>query len=86
MTRRWNDQSLFRWYERVKEYAKRDGFSDEDLSHHYLDKLNRQTKSARIKRMIKLAYYLGWLRGIASVDMGKTPITLRTLEDIEVII
>lgn len=74
----WNDVRLKRQYEWVKEDAKRaDGFADDELASHYLDKLSHQTKSRRIMRMIRLAYTLGWLRGIAYVDEGKTPIALR---------
>lgn len=75
--RMWNDDQLKRQYNQIKADAKRDGFTDDELEHHYLDKLSHQTKSHRIMRMIRLAYYLGWLRGIAHVDEGKTPITLR---------
>lgn len=77
--RRWNDKKLFKQYERVKEYAKDAGFSDDDLERHYLDKLNKSTSSTRIKRLIKLAYFLGWLRGIAYVDEMKTPVTLNVV-------
>lgn len=77
--RRWNDEKLLKQYERIKEYAKGEGFSDEDLERHYLDKLNKSTSSKRIKRLIRLAYYLGWMRGIAYVDEMKTPITLNVV-------
>jgi len=72
----WNKRGLKNKYERVLEDAKEHGFTDEELSSPYLDKLSHQTKSGRIYRMIQLAYYLGWLRGIASADDGFTPVTL----------
>lgn len=76
MKRTWNDERLRRQYARVKEYALSDGFTEDELSSHYLDRLGHQTQSPRITRMIRLAYHLGWLRGIAYVDEGKTPVTL----------
>jgi hypothetical protein len=78
MPRKWNDERLKWQYDHVKNYAKSSecAFTDEELSTHYLDKLSHQTKSHRIMRMISLAYYLGWLRGIAYVDEMKTPISM----------
>lgn len=75
----WNDDQIERHYNRVLEYAKKDrfNFTDEELSHPYLDKLSHQTKSSRIMRMITLAYHLGKLKGVREVDEGKTPIVLR---------
>ena len=65
-------------YNRIKEDFIRTGFTEEELSHPYLDKLSKQTKSTRIMRMIRLAYYLGWLRGIRYCDeMLNTKIELR---------
>jgi hypothetical protein len=65
-------------YADIKKEALQKGFSEEDLRRHYLDKLSKQTKSPRIMRMITLAYYLGWLRGIRFCDeMLNTKITLR---------
>ncbi|MDV3426691.1 MAG: hypothetical protein LIR50_05810 [Bacillota bacterium] len=64
-------------YNRVKQMAIDDGFTEEELEKHYLDKLSHQTKSSRIMRMIRLAYYLGWLRGIYYCDEGHTKITMR---------
>lgn len=69
-----------RMYDRVKEdNMKRNGFSEEEMSKHYLDNpAFKVTKSARIWRLITLAYCLGHLRGIAYVDeMTNTKITLR---------
>lgn len=78
MKRVWNEQSLKRHYERVYTDAlSRYGFSEDELSSPYLDKLSHQTKSYRILRMITLEYYLGKLKGVSEVDEGLTPITLR---------
>lgn len=73
---RWNKESIRKHYIRAYNDAKRDGFTDEELESPYLDKLSHQTRSPRIYRMIKLAYYLGRLRGISEIDEGLTPITL----------
>lgn len=72
----WNDECLKRQYERVKRQAIDYGFTEDELKSPYLDKLSHLTKSCRISKMITLAYYLGWLRGISYVDEGKTPVTL----------
>ena len=57
-----------------------DEFPDLDLGYPYIDKLCNQTKSARIMKLIKMAYYLGMARGIKRVDEGMRPITLDPLE------
>lgn len=75
--RKWNDLKLEKHFNRIKQDAVKDGFIEEELSHIYLDKISKQTKSARIMRLIRWAYWLGKLRGIDSVDQGKTPITIR---------
>lgn len=77
MPRQWNDDCLRRQYERVRADGKRDGFTDDELEKPYLTKLSHQTKSHRIMRMIRLAYTLGWMRGIDYVDQGKTPVEIR---------
>jgi hypothetical protein len=77
----WNKDELKKQYLRVLESAKSE-FSDEELEHPYLDKLSHQTKSQRIMRMIDLAYYLGWLRGIANVDEGYTPVKIDDLHNV----
>lgn len=64
-------------YNRVKQMAIEDGFTEEEVERHYLDNLSHQTKSSRIIRMIRLAYYLGWLRGIYYCDEGYKKITIR---------
>lgn len=79
--RHWNDERIKRQYERIqKDAIEHDGFSAEEVASHYLDKLGHQTKSPRIMRMIRLAYTLGWLRGIAYVDDGKTPVTISGMD------
>ena len=76
MKSHWNRAGFKYQYESVLKEAKRRGYSDEELESPYLDKLSHQTKSPRIMRMVSLAYYLGWLRGIESADNGLTPVTL----------
>ncbi|MGL4729997.1 MAG: hypothetical protein ACRCW0_00250 [Clostridium sp.] len=73
---KWNDEKIKKTFDREKRYAK-EKFTEEELEHLYLDKLSKQTKSKRIYRMISLAYTLGKLKGIQTVDEGKTPVTLR---------
>ena len=73
----WNKESIKRQYDGVKGIAKNYGFTEEELGRPYLDKLSHQTKSPRIRRMIELAYWLGWLRGIKYVDEGLTPMELQ---------
>ena len=65
---RFIDKRYEEMYGRLKQDALNEGFSEEDLEKCYLDKLSKQTKSPRIAKMIKLAYYLGWLRGIKYCD------------------
>jgi hypothetical protein len=77
MKKRWNDPCLKNAYLILLETAKQDGFTDEELESPYLDKLSHQTKSKRTMRMIRLAYTLGELRGVAKIDEGKTPIALQ---------
>lgn len=76
MPSKWNDDKLRRMYDQIRERAIKDGIPNEEMSTHYLDRLSHQTKSPRIIRMIRIAYYLGWLRGIAYVDEMQTPVTL----------
>lgn len=72
----WNRAGFKYQYEKVLEDAKKRGYLDEELKSPYLDRLSHQTKSPRIMRMVSLAYYLGWLRGIESADNGLMPVTL----------
>jgi hypothetical protein len=75
---RFNDERYQKMYENIKRDAMKEGYSEEDLEKPYLDKLSKQTKSVRIMKMIRLAYWLGWLRGIKFCDeMLNAKITLR---------
>lgn len=76
----WNDSGLKWRYEYVLRRAKDAGFTEEELEEANLRKLNHQTKSIRIRRMISLAFYLGQLRGILDANEGKNKITLDPLE------
>lgn len=73
----WNDQKLKRHHDRVYREASARGFTSSELKSPYLDDLSHQTKSARILRMITLAYYLGKMKGIEEVDEGKTLVLLQ---------
>lgn len=75
---KFNDERYRELYENIKRDAISDGFSEEDLEKPYLDRLSKQTKSVWIMTMIRLAYWLGWLRGIKFCDeMLNTQITLK---------
>lgn len=68
-------------YNRIREDAIKKGFTDEETSTPYLDRLSKQTKSPRIMRMISLAYRLGEMRGVKMCDeLFHTKISLRELE------
>jgi hypothetical protein len=76
---RWNDHINQLAFEREKRYAQEAGFTEEQLSHDYLD--NDEIKKSLNKypeaiSYITLAYYLGILRGIHIADEGHTPIVL----------
>ncbi|MDA8333622.1 MAG: hypothetical protein M0Z41_01300 [Peptococcaceae bacterium] len=62
------DPRYARMYERIKGDALQAGFAEEELVQPTLDKLSHQTRSFRIIRMVRLAYWLGWLRGIRYCD------------------
>ncbi|PTY93030.1 hypothetical protein [Heyndrickxia sporothermodurans] len=65
-------------YNRLKDDAIKRGFTPEEVSTPYLDKLSKQTKSGRIMKMISLAYHLGQMRGVKMCDeLFHTEITLR---------
>lgn len=78
MKKHWNREQNKNKYLRTVEEAKRNKykFTDKELEHPYLDALSHQTKSARIMRMITLAYYLGKMKGISEVDEGLTIVTI----------
>lgn len=73
---KWNDEKIKKIFEAEMRYAKEE-FSEEELETLYLNKLSKQTKSKRIYHMISLAYTLGKLKGIQTVDEAKTPVVLR---------
>jgi hypothetical protein len=60
-------------YNKIKDSAESDmfaqpRFSEKELHEPFLDNLLDSTKSKRIERMLRLAYWLGWLRGIKYCD------------------
>lgn len=76
----WYNKHLESRFNRIKEEALKRGHTEEDLQVLFLNKLNKKTKSVRIRKMIELAYYLGQLRAIKDVNEGYTPITIDPLE------
>ena len=72
----WNDSKLKKRCERIISEARLDGFTDDELISPYLDQFYHQTKSKKTLRMIRLAYYLGMLRAIRSIDDGKTLVSI----------
>lgn len=74
----WNSEPYHKHYQRIFKDALQEGFTEDELSSPYLDKLSKQTKSGRILRMISLAYTLGKLKGVLELDEGLTPVVLRT--------
>jgi hypothetical protein len=83
MPRKFNDPLLQKFYQKMKLDADAEGFTEEELSSHWLDKISKQTKSRRIDRLIRWAYYLGCMRGIDFVDEMKTRVSLRELDQQE---
>lgn len=69
-------------FNRLQEMVK-DEYPELDLNHPYLDNLSHQTKSTRIRNMLRQAYYLGMARGIKRVDEGMTPVVLDPIERID---
>lgn len=76
------NKRLQKYYDDVIEKAIDHGYERKELLMPFLDDLSHQTRSKRIIRMIGLAYYLGWLRGVAYVDEMQTPVAPATGEDI----
>lgn len=77
----WGDPRNERLHDRVRTMAHEDGFSPTDTETHYIDKISRQTKSRKALRLIRLAYYLGWMRGIAYVDQMRRAVTLAATDE-----
>ncbi|AOQ24614.1 hypothetical protein MTAT_19570 [Moorella thermoacetica] len=73
---RFNNERYREIYEKVQRDAMEAGYTLEDLERPYIDRLSKQTKSKRILRMVRLAYWLGWLRGIKFCDEMFTQVTL----------
>lgn len=67
-------------YKRIAQRAKNNNI---DISHPYIDKISKETKSSRILSLIERAYYLGIARGILTVDSGHNKIVLDTLGEVK---
>lgn len=52
----------------IKKYALEDGFTENEIENCTLDGFDKMTQSKRIKRLIKLAYYKGWIRGVKTSE------------------
>jgi hypothetical protein len=57
--------------------GERDGYTKEELEKSHLGLFTKLTKSKRIMRMVKLAYYKGMKKGVKMVKELETPITFR---------
>ena len=76
--RHWNDSDNKAAYFWVLDHAiTAEGYTKGHLYPENLSNTNLKTKSVRINRMIKLAYYLGQLRGIRIADEFKDVFELR---------
>ena len=74
----WNDpanKAAYWWVVKVAQEA--DGFTTPILWPESLSNEHLKTRSKRISRMLKLAYYLGELRGIKIADEFKDEYELR---------
>lgn len=66
---RFNDEKHEKFFNRIKaEAMSKHGFTEEEMTNCDLRYLNKQTNSRRILHFIKLAYYLGMMRGIKDCD------------------
>jgi hypothetical protein len=65
--------SAMKW---IKSMAIKDGFTEEELLNCTLDGFGKKTKSHRTMRLVRLAYYKGWMRGVESSEEAHTPVTL----------
>lgn len=68
MYTRWNDEHLHTCYERVLWRAKDFGFIDEELERPEISAMLNSTKSAKKRDAIRLAFFLGQLRGVRDAD------------------
>lgn len=85
MNYNWNDENLKKQFER--EYSSTVehpiyNFTEKELKNLYLSEDVFKTKSANIWRKLTLAFILGKLAGIKSIDEGLTPIKISPIEDI----
>lgn len=71
------DKKLEYLLELITKDGMRDGYTREELEKSHLSLFMVLTKSKRIMRMIKLAYYKGMKKGVKMVKESETPITLR---------
>lgn len=85
MNYNWNNEKLKKKFDR--EYNSAIGhpvynFTENEVKNLYLSEEVFKTKSPNIWRKLTLAFILGKLSGIKSVDEGLTPIKMDPLEDI----
>lgn len=74
----WNDrdnESAYLWI--LNDAITTQGYSKATLYPEDLGNMNLKTRSPRIFKMIKLAYYLGQLRGVKIADEFKNTYTLQ---------
>lgn len=76
---KWNSRHCELAWKRLENFNK----NCADISHPYLDKICKKTKSSRILKLIEEAYYLGWARGILQVNSGMN--VIKCNDDFEVI-
>lgn len=82
MPKHWNDktnESAYLWV--LNDAITTQGYSKGALYPENLSNMNLKTKSQRINKMIKLAYYLGQLRGIWIADEFRNVYHLSKKED-----
>lgn len=78
MARDWNDkinESAYLWV--MNNVITAENYSKDTLYPEDLSNMNLKTRSPRIYKMIKLAYYLGQLSGIRIADEMKTVYTFQ---------
>lgn len=66
--RRFNSAKHEKFFNRLREEALKEGYTEEELDNISLSYLYKKTKSSRILRYITLAYILGRMSGVASCD------------------
>lgn len=73
----WNDKHLEQRYTRIKRDNLANGVDESILETPTLESWKFNTKSTRIWKMIGLAYDLGRMDAIKSIDEGKSKVTLQ---------